>query len=567
MGAFTEADLFDKSYVIRWIWLTAVIAGIFTIVFVQAPIHIATGPLSTVSLATIWNVASLYLAISAILASPAIFPKKGMYKRYIAFFNGLLLAAFILNAAPSNAAIMNGEKITNDWVYIAIRLAVGLVIGECLAFVLWRALKYFPMLLIALSLIFSAMDYIKTVPDKKASDSNESVSAYASTFSTNKNVIVIVLDMFQGSAAQEHLEMFPEFVDKFDGFTLFSRAFTTFNFTFFSRGTILSGNVYSTDDMDAYANETASIKDSFLTDLSADGYAVSSLGYDTQGVTKSVGSFNWYRHEDVAMQDYGTLFAASVARLSGAWISNPWDNTGGDTLEAIESNNKLDTISMTEILRDNFTLSEENRALFMWWHILHVPVQLDLEGSMLPEIHTGEPEYHSNEIYLTLSKLAELFQRLKDSGIYDKSLIILASDHGSALESSPEHIGKFDDLAGFNNNYGNYRKANFYNTALFVKPPYASGKLEMTMDPAWSGDVRAIIDYYSTHFEYADPKAAEASIRAANPDVPVMYSNVDPFRVVLSSKETHKFIVVQNLHQIPDELLKLTGIIDDSERW
>ncbi|MDR1638453.1 MAG: hypothetical protein LBT59_02050, partial [Clostridiales bacterium] len=125
---------------------------------------------------------------------------------------------------------------------------------------------------------------------------------------------------------------------------------------------------------------------------------------------------------------------------------------------------------------------------------------------------------------------------------------------------------KFKDLSGFENNYGNFRRANFYNAVLFVKPPLSRGKLETTDDPAWVGDVRALIDYYDTNFKNMDPRVVEASIRASNPDVPVMYSDTGDYFDVVDDRDFHKFVIVNDLRQIPGEIYKKTGILHDETK-
>jgi hypothetical protein len=565
---YEDSDLFDKSYIVRWIWLSAVIAGVFTTVIIQAPVHMATGPLAVVNMATIQNMLELYLPASVVLACVIVFMKKGgLYKRCIAFFNGLMIMAFILNAIPSNAAIMNGSAIVNDWSYAIVRLSIAFVISECLAFALWRPLKYFPMLLAVMSIVFSAIDYATIQKYEKASNdrNEEQIVAEAATFSTDKNVIVIAIDTLSGSASEEQFILHPEFKESFDGFTFFSRSFTSFNFTFFSRGTILSGNLYSSESNDPHEEETASIKDSFLSDLGDGGYDVTTLGYDTQGVTKSVETFDWLRGGNVNMGEYGDLFVAGVARLTGIWMYNPWGLV--QSFDSSQVNLKLDTLSMCEALKDNVSVSEEKRALFMWWMIVHLPVRLEKSGNLMPENVVEEREEHVDEITLSFNKLEEFFQLLKDNNVYDNSLIIVLSDHGGIFDSKVDHLGQFEDLAGFENNYSNYKPVSFYNTTLLVKPPYARGNLEITKDPAWLGDIRSIIDYYTDNFENVDPKLVEANIRKENPDVSVMYSDVTGYSTVLELKSAHKFIVVKDIYQISDELFKKTGIVDDPSRF
>lgn len=66
-----------------------------------------------------------------------------------------------------------------------------------------------------------------------------------------KNIIVIVLDMFSGSHMHEILKQFPEFKTKLSGFTLFDNTISTTNSTIHSIATLISGEYYSVYNMNA----------------------------------------------------------------------------------------------------------------------------------------------------------------------------------------------------------------------------------------------------------------------------------------------------------------------------
>ena len=80
----------------------------------------------------------------------------------------------------------------------------------------------------------------------------------------DKNIIVIVLDMFSGSHMNEILEQFPEFKTKLDGFILFDNTISTTNSTIHSIATLIGGEYYSAYNMNARRdNIVDSITESF----------------------------------------------------------------------------------------------------------------------------------------------------------------------------------------------------------------------------------------------------------------------------------------------------------------
>lgn len=66
---------------------------------------------------------------------------------------------------------------------------------------------------------------------------------------TEKNIVVIVLDMFSGSHTPYILEQFPQFKEQLDGFTLFPNALSTTNATAHSIATLIGGEYYAVYNM------------------------------------------------------------------------------------------------------------------------------------------------------------------------------------------------------------------------------------------------------------------------------------------------------------------------------
>ena len=103
---------------------------------------------------------------------------------------------------------------------------------------------------------FNIMEANKTyiVPKSLVAEDNNLQPYEKELFSyskTEKNIIVMVLDMFSGSHMHPLLEQFPEFKTQLDGFVLFDNAISTTNSTIHSIATLIGGEHYAVYNMNA----------------------------------------------------------------------------------------------------------------------------------------------------------------------------------------------------------------------------------------------------------------------------------------------------------------------------
>lgn len=116
---------------------------------------------------------------------------------------------------------------------------------------------------------FNIMEANKTyiVPKSLVAEDNNLQPYEKELFSyskTEKNIIVMVLDMFSGSHMHPLLEQFPEFKTQLDGFVLFDNAISTTNSTIHSIATLIGGEHYAVYNMNARKDNLAdSITEAF----------------------------------------------------------------------------------------------------------------------------------------------------------------------------------------------------------------------------------------------------------------------------------------------------------------
>lgn len=104
-----------------------------------------------------------------------------------------------------------------------------------------------------IEIIYAKQDYSQSY--QVLNDSNGQLQPYEkelfSYSKTEKNIVIMVLDMFSGSHMSAILEQFPHFKKSLDGFTLFDNTISTTNSTIHSVSSIIGGEYYAVYNMNA----------------------------------------------------------------------------------------------------------------------------------------------------------------------------------------------------------------------------------------------------------------------------------------------------------------------------
>lgn len=143
-------------------------------------------------------------------------------------------------------------------------------------------------------------------------------------------------------------------------------------------------------------------------------------------------------------------------------------------------------------LLENLCIGEEkNKILFFHSLITHPPCTFSAQGETVAPSPEGTAKYG-------LACAAKLVKRLEDYGVLDKTLVIIASDHGG--------LGSMEA--------GNFRK---FNSFMMVRPPGASGELKEESMTVWVGDVYTTIqDYFSLKNPASDEYDTRSLLQESN---------------------------------------------------
>lgn len=156
-----------------------------------------------------------------------------------------------------------------------IEFAIVLILGIALVIFTLKKLKIVLQITLATLFIISSINTTKIIAKHteftkttQAIQSDKSKNPYEyelfSYSKTDKNIVVLVLDMFSGSHMPYILEQFPQFKTQLDGFILFDNAISSSNGTVYSMPSISGGEYYTIHNMNRRGdNRTQSIRNSY----------------------------------------------------------------------------------------------------------------------------------------------------------------------------------------------------------------------------------------------------------------------------------------------------------------
>ena len=564
--AFYEETFDKKNVLMKYLHCALTLFVILFIVFIHNPVHASVNIFILLDNILLIVVGLICLGVSLLFAG-LVFLLRRKYRFLEGILNGLLILCFI-NAFlfPFRVSVFDGTAVATmqDNITPLIRNIVLFLLLINVGFFFRKYLRYVSVPLILVCIIFTLHSHIGFAVTLRSDEawrepkSREEILLSAAEFSSDKNIVVIVVDMLQGTIAEESFYKYPEYLDLFDGFTIFTRGFSSFPFSSFTQLTVQSGVEYIIESDDFREHRLASEQDSFMMDMKNIGGRVEILQLESR-LFPSIHNVRYIPSSVI----YGYSLGASIARLTGYWPLQLLI-TFDDDMEwpfhdihpgGIEWRVKIHSIDLNNFLVDNLSVGDDMpKLLFFWNHLLHTPLAFDRHGDFL-DINTsydiGANISHAlEETLFVYTQLHELFEAMKRNNVYDNSLIILVSDHGHPAGSNQEHLANFEGFEYWYRFYGNERALNMYNTAFFIKPPYSRGPAEITHDDVWTGDVRSVINHYLDNFTNDSPIDVVANIRASNPYVTVAFIPSGTGSAMFTEQASHQQVRVSNVFDI-----------------
>ena len=325
--------------------------------------------------------------------------------------------------------------------------------------------------------------------------------------SRDQNVIHIVLDGFLSETFAEVIEQEPDTFDRdFSGFTFFANHLGAFPTTRASMPAMLTGIAYR-NETPFYPLISANIRDrSIFSVLAGHGYQINSvsfIGYDHPPASLPNGQttvrytiptpYGSYR-------DYVQFAAVQLVDLSlfrhvphgfksrvyndQAWLLESWYSERRTGRNAGPSNH----VAFLREFAGRMTVARDEPVYtFIHVAIPHPPYVVDAGCSFLGPVPISSSSY-ADQARCALSIVQELLDRLRALGVYDRTAIVLTSDHGWD-ELRPDH-----PLEGVKTPAGDLDQVAARAMALLaVKPAGSSGPLRTSYAPTAITDVPATV--------------------------------------------------------------------------
>lgn len=263
-------------------------------------------------------------------------------------------------------------------------------------------------------------------------------------YSSDQNLIVFVTDAVDNEVFIDTLKKNPEFSDTFDDFTYYSDALAGYPFTRDSLALMLSGQWNENEQaFKTYADE-AYKSSPLLTKLRADNYQIGV--YNKNIISFRADEFDGVIENQISIEPYfkNVQSALTLVTKMAAIRYAPWDlkQFGYDTAEYCGLIKQLPEVEYGDIKysdpsfyqeiknKNPITVTDDKCARIIHIEGAHVPLRWDKNVN-----YTKNASYQSN-MEATLTICAKYLERLKESGVYDNSVIVILGDHGFHETSS-----------------------------------------------------------------------------------------------------------------------------------
>ena len=273
------------------------------------------------------------------------------------------------------------------------------------------------------------------------------------TFSSDENLIILILDAADSGLFRRQMEgEDPQYRDVFEDFTYYPNTVGCYTYTEHAVPFILSGKWM--ENQEAFETfETKALDDSPLfRTLEAEGYRMGlyedALVYESDGV---------YRFENVKDDRYKLDSIGEYARQSFymTWfqympyplkpllsredsLSNIQNRAIGKKRAFIGNNAHF----YQQMQENPITVTEDRCFRFIHLEGAHVPFRYDKDVNVIPQ---EEGSYSQNmEASITLTDA--FLKRLKESGVYDNSAVIIMADHGYTDDDANSLLGRCNPL-------------------------------------------------------------------------------------------------------------------------
>ena len=421
------------------------------------------------------------LIVFALLFGLSFLLKGRLLNWYLSLLTGLSAGAYIQSIfMNSSVGVLDGTEVL--WVDLATEAVIGLGVWGIILFIFFAieqfskkawtyAVGFISVLLCVMQLASSVGVFFISEIDEKSIISPTRAGEFE--LSDKHNVIVLAIDSFDITLAEEVMQNSPEYFDEFDGFTWYKNTTPHYSRTFPSVAYMFTGEdtFYKSEYDDAMAK--AWENNDFLEDMKNAGYSVRIYAYqkyvnpDGEYMLENCDNYREIKPVINYPKLEKEMMKLSLYRLAPVALK-PFFETDTEAANSAYSVEDGFELSLTDYnfysrLKDE-KLNLENKAgdkgTFSYYIFkgCHAPYIFDENCEKTDEKVTAKEATRG-----ALTNVSEYLRQLKELGVYDSSTIIVTTDHGIS--------GKYTELS------------NPRVISMFYKPGGAKGEMKEDNSP------------------------------------------------------------------------------------
>lgn len=262
--------------------------------------------------------------------------------------------------------------------------------------------------------------------------------------SREDNIIHIVLDGFQANVFESILRSEPNLENEFDGFTFFRDAMSSSDVTYLSVPASLTGRPYSNDrPITEYLAQSFS-EENLYTFLADYGYAID-VASPVRWNADSGAFASYYRiptpyTADLVQSTALLLLDLSLFRQAPHFLKPGIYQNGNWLISSAlldEPEQQFAHFAHTQFLQDLVSrMSVQSEApVYKFMHLVtpHAPFVSNPDCTFAGGELKYSSDHFSEQSRCALRVVRELLSRLKTLGIYDRTIILIYSDHGGGV--------------------------------------------------------------------------------------------------------------------------------------
>lgn len=433
----------------RTVQYLPVFAAAPLVFFVSVPLqlYIPNAEELQISLRHVLIYSAAFFAISLVTLSilGTILPKRAFSCYCAALFavgliiyaqsNFLSIKIGVLNGQAFDASHEWGRIILNLVLWIALPI-IAVVFGINAPELAEKVSKYGSYFLSAMQVVAAVLLLVSF--DSKANGEDYMITAEGfNELSSEKNAIIIVMDMFDETYMTEILEKEPEVAEKLDGFIHFTNATGKYSTTCYGvpfligQEVLLNQGYYYTDML----NETYE-RSNMLNQLMGHGYRLqlyTDAGLIRDYLASKIYNVSYGDSYVVSNPVYFCELMVKLSLLRGApdmfKTVLQFSSDEFSTVISAKENEAYSSWSLTPYQKMmNNQIDTVKEPVFSVIHVrgVHYPYEINENLELVEE---GSITYYEQALG-TIRAVTTYLDRLKEAGIYDNSTIILTADHG-----------------------------------------------------------------------------------------------------------------------------------------